>query len=386
MRVLVPASLLLLNACQPSPLRRHDSGTKANDNDAQASDASCGDVQTDNNNCGRCGNVCSAIAPSTAQCVAGRCLTSLVSQDRVPSIVVAGSGVYWLNKIPADVWSGTGLWRASIEGGPPTILTTKCGYCYETGQPIATGLSCTPLNADARNLYCAISPTNDTAIYKMPLEGDSAPVFLTSGNALQITEIALDTSNIYWATCYKDSYIKRAPLDGSGQPADVAWNGGYCPSNLVLRDSSLYWLGIVDPRWGDDKTSLLKISITDDGAQPIPLVAWGKNWGRFVVGDAAIYWTDPDQSTVMALPLDGNSPSAIVTGLDSPRDLAVDAGHLYWASSEGGRIMRFTIADGALTEMATGQNRPHGIVVDASNVYWISTDGGQDTVFKLSPK
>jgi sugar lactone lactonase YvrE len=130
----------------------------------------------------------------------------------------------------------------------------------------------------------------------------------------------------------------------------------------------------------------MKIAIGEDGAEPIPLVAWNKNWGRFVVGDVAIYWTDPDQGAVMALPLDGGNSSSIIMDLDSPRDLAVDAGHLYWASYDGGTIMKLSLGDGTLTNLATGQNRPRGIVVDANSVYWISTDGGRDTIMKVSPK
>jgi hypothetical protein len=138
MKALASGSILLLVACQSSPLHLLDSGTRGIDS-ATKEGESCGDLQTDNNNCGKCGNVCSAIEPSIAQCLMGRCLTTLSSQDRVPRIVVAGTGVYWLNKVPAiDGGSSTALWRAGIEGGTPTILTTKCGYCSEIGQPSAS--------------------------------------------------------------------------------------------------------------------------------------------------------------------------------------------------------------------------------------------------------
>ena len=387
MKALASASFLFLVACQSSHLHLLDGGTRASDTGTKG-DESCGDLQTDNNNCGSCGNLCSALAPSTAQCVMGRCLTTLLTQDRVPSFVVAHTGVYWLNTVPAaDGGSTPALWRAGLDGGAPSILTTKCGYCYKASPLAANNLYCTPLIADATNLYCTRGYGDNDYVARMPLDGSSEPAFLTGGDWFSILELALDASNLYWSTCYKDSYIKMSSLDGAGKPSEVAWNGPSCPSNLVPHDYGLYWLGNSAPSEGGDTTSLLKTSMTQNGAKPIPLLDWNKNWGRFAVGDAAIYWTDPDQGAVMALPLDGgNSPSPIITGLDSPQDLAVDAGHVYWASRNGGTILKLSLSDSALTVLATGQNRPHGIAIDPTSVYWISTDGGRDTIMKVSPK
>ena len=84
-----------------------------------ASAIGCGSVnlQTDNNNCGECGSICSAISPSTAECTAGRCLVSLASGQSDPGeIVVDLSNVYWAN--------GTGPMRISLGGGTPTTLAS----------------------------------------------------------------------------------------------------------------------------------------------------------------------------------------------------------------------------------------------------------------------
>jgi hypothetical protein len=373
MKVLVPTSFLLLLACQSRALHPQDSGTKDNQ--------SCGDLQADNDNCGRCGNVCSVVAPSTAQCVMGRCLTTLVSQDRVPRVVVVSTGVYWLNTMPAaDGGSTTALWRTGLEGGAPvTMLTGRCDLGANNNGLLAV---------DATSLYCAVGRGDGGRVVKMPLDGASAPGFFAGGDWFEIYDLAIDTSNLYWSTCYKDSYIKRVRLDGAGGTTEVA-SSVVCPLNLVLRDSSLDWVGDWGPtdKWGGrSHAPLMKISATDDGAKPLPLLEWGEKWGRFAVGDAAIYWTNPDQGSVMALPRDGGSPSAVLTGLDSPRDVAVDANHIYWVSTYGGQVMKLSLSDGALTTLATGQNQPHGIVIDTSSVYWISTEGARDTVMKLTPK
>jgi hypothetical protein len=370
MKALSTTPFLLLFACQSPHV--HDSGT--------TDSGRCGDVQTDQNNCGRCGNVCSAVAPSTTECVMGRCLTTLVSQDRVPGIVVTTGEIYWLNSVrAADGGSTTALWKTGLEGGvPTTILSGGCDLGENRNGPIAV---------DATSFYCAVGYGEDAYVAKMPLDGGSELQLVVEDNWLGICELAVDGSYVYWSTCYKDSYIVRARLSGAVKPTRVAWSQRVCPSNLVLRDASLYWLGDGLASDGYQTTSLMKISTTDDGAQPIPLLDWSASWGRFAVGATAIYWTDPDQGSVMAAPLDGGaSPAAVATGLDSPRDVAVDASHLYWASYDGGQVMRLSLDDGALTILASGQSRPHGIVLDATSVYWISSDGGQDTVVKATPK
>lgn len=375
MKALVSVSVLLLVACESGPLHRVDSGTKGKDSDTKGSE-SCGDMQTDNNNCGACGNVCSAIEPATAQCVMGRCLTNLVRQDLVPTLVVAGTGVYWVNF--------SGIWRTGIEGGTPTILTTQCGKC--TNVAWSTSPQCSPLNADATNLYCTKTSSKDGSaddLFKVPLDGSGQPTFVVTSGWFGISALAIDGPYAYWSQCYKDSDVARAPLAGDAKATELTTVAG-CPANLVPHDSHVYWL---DDEYGDNDDALMKTPKTDKWTSSTTLLRWKKGWGRFVVGDAAIYWTDSDQGALLALPLDGgDAPSTITTGLDSPRDLAIDAGHLYWASTDGGNIMKLTLADGALTTLATGQSRPHEIVVDAQSVYWISTDGGQDTVMKVTPK
>jgi hypothetical protein len=376
MKALVSVSALLLVACESSPLHRVDSGTKGKDGATKESE-SCGDVQTDNNNCGQCGSVCTAIAPATAQCATGRCLRTLVHQDSVPKFVVAGTGVYWANF--------SGIWRMGIEGGTPTILTTQCGSC--TSVAWSTGPQCAPLSADATNIYCSKTSTTDSCVddvFKVPLDGSGQATIVAQSGYCGITELTIDGSYAYWSQCYKSSSVARAPVAGDAKLTELNNYVTGCPTNLVLHDSNVYW---IDDEYGDNYDTLKKTPKTARYAPSTTLLKWKKGWSRFVVGDAAIYWADPDQGTLLALPLEGgDSPQTITTGLDSPRDPAWDAGHLYWASTNGGTIMRLTLADGGLTTLATGLSQPHGIVVDAQSVYWISTSDGQDTVMKISPK
>jgi hypothetical protein len=383
MKAFSTTPLLLLLACQARPLgtgraQLHDGGPSPDGR--SIGDEGCGDLQTDRNNCGKCGNVCSAIDPSTAECATGRCLTTLTSREWVPRIVVASDGVYWLNSLTrSDGGTATILWTIGLDGGSPIgRRDVACGLGGDWTGPLAVG---------ATNLYC-VGPGEGARVAKMPLDGSSWPAFFTGGNWFEIYDLAVDASNVYWSSCYKDSYIFTAPVAGKADPFQVGWGqGSVCPSNLVLDGANLYWLGASVPTNGTAEVGLMKISKTDDRAEPVLLTKWAKGWGRFAVGSAAIYWADPDRGSLMAVPIDGGaSPSAVVTGLDSPRDVAVDGNRVYWTSYEGGQVMRLSLDNGSVTVLASNQSRPHGTVIDATSVYWISTYGGVDTIMKLTPK
>ncbi len=76
------------------------------------------DTQADNSNCGGCGRVCSAIAPSTAQCTAGRCLTTLASSPAPFAIAVDATSVYW------TTYLGGTVMKVSLDGGTTTLLAS----------------------------------------------------------------------------------------------------------------------------------------------------------------------------------------------------------------------------------------------------------------------
>ncbi len=66
----------------------------------------------------------------------------------------------------------------------------------------------------------------------------------------------------------------------------------------------------------------------------------------------------------------------IVTGLQEPQELAVDATHVYWTTA-GGAAQRSPIEGGSVETLAEDQESPRAIAVDAEYVFWANEGSGR---------
>ena len=323
-----------------------------------ACNSTCVRAQTDDNNCGTCGNVCSAISPSTAQCVAGRCLVTLASGQSSPwRIAVSATGVYWTN-----INYGT-VMTVYLDGGTPTAVTRTAGY----PDAIAVDTTCVYWSDDLAG-----------AVMKVPLNG-GVVTKLVSGQST-LGAIAVGATSIYWIT---GDAVMKVPLDG-GAVATLAY-GQSSPAGIAVDARNVYWTNMGSGPFGG---TMMKVPL--NGGIPATLAATQLNPGDVAVDATSVYWINIDQTeesrlgSVVKIPLGGGTCTTLASGLAFPVGIAVDATGVYWTDGGGGNVMKVPLGGGTPTTLASEQDGPWGIAVDSTSVYWANRSDG--TVMKLTPK
>jgi hypothetical protein len=96
-----------------------------------------------------------------------------------------------------------------------------------------------------------------------------------------------------------------------------------------------------------------------------------------IVDDTSVYWTaarNPGDGRIMKIAKTGGAGTALASGLQPPRRLAVDDANVYWTflpSVPGaGSVMRVAKSGGSPVTIASGRSAPDAIAVDRANIYW----------------
>ncbi|MGB8294230.1 MAG: hypothetical protein WCG85_02260 [Polyangia bacterium] len=336
----------------------------------------CTDIQMDSNNCGGCGTICPSVpAPSTTQCMLGRCLVTLAtlaSVESVRDIAVDNSSLYWT----VAGWAADGnvnhdsLNKVPLGGGTPTPLVSDDNMIEN-------------IAVDAFGVYWVrwVSPMTDSTydIMKVPLAGGTPTTLANGGQSW----IALGAGGVYWMT---GSALMRVSLDG-GTPVPVASVQGF-PSSIAVDAAYVYWTKFGTFSYGSEETTdgtVMKVPV--GGGTPI-MVASAQDAPHALVVDAtSVYWIAG--GSVMKMPLDGGSPVTLVSGrapFSSVASIAVDGSSVYWTNGadlySGGAVMKAPLGGGTPTKLALAQDSPGRIAVDDTSVYWAT----RNTVVKVSPK
>jgi hypothetical protein len=307
----------------------------------------CVDPATDSKNCGGCGAVCSATAPSTAQCMESHCLITLVSEPgTADGLAVDGTYAYYTNDVKQV------LAKVPIAGGAASQL--------------ASGVTGSHLRVFGGYVYVL----QLDAIVRVPVGGGAVETVVAqpSGN---FTDIAIDTSGLYVAGFYS---LSRTAPDGGALVAVGAGPQIASPSSIALDDSFIY------AAEGQYVTKTSKTAAPDAG--PLQLAWMQPAADLVVVGPTDVYWT-------------------VVSNVGPPAMWRVSTSGGQWMQVAGDYFVSM-VADGTsvyaagqgLTKvvMATGaasvffSKAGDSLAVDPQSVYWTTSLTGVGNVYRLTPK
>lgn len=309
----------------------------------------CVDTATSVDHCGGCDVDCSAAAPSTAECVAGRCLAMLASTPGDAGAVAVGAGaVFWLNGI------GGAIHRVPKAGGDP-----------ET----AVSAAVTALAVDATSLYWAESQV----ILKGP-HGGAPPLTLGSGPN-SVSRITLDAANVYFL-------MHTVPKNGGltialGSPGD-----SFEVRDMATDATHVYWTKSTFDGIGQVKRAPL-------AGGPGQEIAWDQcGLDRVVVWGGEVFWTSTGTSTCPP----GGLLKAPVAGGEW---MNVAGGHLTFMTQDTSGSSVYAVSGGAIVRIPLTGGGPEtvsavagvlGLAVDETSLYWTTAGNGVGKVWRLTPK
>ena len=348
---------------------------------ATACGNACVDTQTSLSNCGACGNVCA----SPLVCQGGAC---------VCPFVMCG--------------------EACIDTQSEGLNCGSCGHdCL--GGACKSG-ACQPITLVADGSYGDDLVMDSTRLYWLatdrvlaaPKAGGTATVL--ADKQLELHEIALGPSSVYFKGSYDWAGLRAVPLWGGPVTVLVPYSGGPTVKGIAAGPSGIYFTdqtgravqrmphggGPMTPivsgiHFGNgsgsiavDATSLAftanDSNDTDNvylapiaGGTAALLARMGSFATAFTMDATSVYWGEYAPNRIVKVSRSGGVAITLASLASAPYYLALDDSYVYWTSGE--LVMRVPVGGGPAVEMAKGESLASGIAVDATSVYWSSALG-----------
>ncbi len=271
------------------------------------------------------------------------------------------SKVYWVEQETKNIQ------RANLDGtNVEVIISNDTHGSVMKDDSLPSGNALDPIN---NKLYWVDNYWS--TICRADLDGSNAETVISSG-AGDTLDIALDPLNnrMYWTDI--QGSIKRSDLNGNNI-VDVI--SSVNPSYIAIDSTHIYWV---------DQGAEQVLQAEHDGSSPTIIVTGTLCHG--IAADTSGYVYFSAGSTIQSLDLLGGTPTVIVTGLSSPRDLTVDTTNfkVYWADQGTKKIQRAYTWGGTVEDVVTGLTDPVAVVLD-ENPYVPEFSAPTIIVFLLLP-
>ena len=309
----------------------------------------CGNTQTDPNNCGTCGHSCMGEA-----CNDGVCGSVVVAQNQQNAFAITADdqNVYWtttginasiLQALPVDRGGASRArhQRERLPGGDRrlrwTDLLGRRGRRHD--QPDSRrGRDVVPARIERqfargardrrrRDLLRSVLLFGSTGtIMSSPVAGTSTPLTIASAQSLQFnTGLAVSSSAVYWTT---GNDVVTAPLSGGAK----TFSASTYPYAVATDGTNVYWAsGLGNGQVMQEKASGgAAITLASNQYYPNTIAVDAKN----------LYWTTGQggAGTVMSAPIGGGTPATIAANQADPAALALNSTRVFWVNFGDGAV------------------------------------------------
>jgi hypothetical protein len=243
--------------------------------------------------------------------------------------------------------------------GAAVILSVVAG-CGSTRASGPQGASDGSVDGDGVDASNSDADGTPEAGYACPGE-DGGPTLVVAGPT-GAGRIALDDAGTYWAAVqpsvgtqvsFQGQVLRCGRCDCQ---SPITIYSGTEPDDVAVRGSQLYWLD------GDVMTAPV------DGGSPSVLVTTQAR--SLAVDDVSLYWTDT--TSVLSVPMSGGTPAQLASSQINPGAIAVDDTYVYWADISTGDIQRVPKqgTGAAPTTLSTGAHAA-GLASDGVTLFWL---------------
>jgi hypothetical protein len=305
----------------------------------------CGDTQTDPNNCGYCGHVCT----TGDTCTAGVCEATVVATDQANAFAIAAddSYVYWTTTgntgaiLKAPVAGGGATVLVSGSGDYPAGITIDSQWVYWSNEEPGGGVSAVLIaGGSPRTVMSGLDSPVALANYQGNLYVTLDPYMQTTGGGVVMSATT------------------------GGNPSTVA-SGQNQPTSIAAGAGGIFWTTATDLMTTGSGGATTFVPMT----YPVAVAVDAQN----------VYWTSElDMGAVVQEPVGGGAQIELASGQYYPNAIAVDGTSVYWTSGQGGAgtVMKVAIGGGSPVALATGQAYPSGIALNSTTVFWVNFGDG----------
>jgi hypothetical protein len=320
----------------------------------------CTSLQTDPQNCNRCGHDCQGGA-----CTAGVCqAVALATMQHQPDQIIAvGSRLFWSNLCCPSGIMACALPNCAGDGG-----VAASTFLNGTMSPVVAFAT----DPGASMLYWI----DQQSLMSCPVGATCmAPVQMVGNiNGSQSQQLVTSATTLYWN---EDRSIQSCPFTGcpgSDQPFFQQNNGHML--GLTLGGGTVYWGRDCCP----SEVRACPAGAMCTLAQDFAILNNG-HVNYLATGGSTVYWTTQNgMGQVMSCPLAGclaSGPTIVATNLPQPRYIVADGAGAYWTDTSARTIDTCQSAACATPAVLwTGNNPPGGIAIDATTVYWTVPNDG----------